>query len=401
MSWEIKTLGEIGKIYNGNSISAKIKKEKYSNLKEGVPFIATKDIDLQSHLIDYNNGILIPLNEPKFKIAKSDSILICAEGGSAGKKIAFLEKDVYFGNKLLALEPFKNINPKYVFYWYLTNDFSKNFSSKVTGLIGGISISNFKKLPIPLPPLDEQKRIVTQLDEAFEKIEKAKEDAQKNLENAKEIFQSELNALFENPKKHWEEKELGEICEKITDGSHNPPRGIEYSEFLMLSSRNIFNDLITFQNPRYLKEEDFIKENKRTQLKSGDILLTIVGTIGRVAVVPEKTPKFTLQRSVGVLKPNLILIKSKYLMYSLQSKLIDLNNNSRGVAQKGLYLNQIRNYKISFPPSLEEQQEIVEKLNALQEKTKQLEEVYEKKLSNLDELRQSILQRAFRGGGEE
>ena len=89
---------------------------------------------------------------------------------------------------------------------------------------------------------------------------------------------------------------IKDVCLGITDGSHNPPQGVENSNYLMLSSKNIFDDEITFDSPRYLTQIDFEQENKRSKVKSGDVLLTIVGTVGRVAVVDEKMPQFTLQR---------------------------------------------------------------------------------------------------------
>ena len=93
---------------------------------------------------------------------------------------------------------------------------------------------------------------------------------------------------------------LSEICNRITDGSHNPPKGVNNSDFLMISSKNIFDDKITLDEPRYLTEQDFIIEHNRTQIKSGDILLTIVGTVGRVAVFDDKIGEVTFQSSVAV-----------------------------------------------------------------------------------------------------
>ena len=107
---------------------------------------------------------------------------------------------------------------------------------------------------------------------------------------------------------------IRDICKEIKDGSHNPAKGIPDSEYLMLSSKNVFDNKITFDNPRYLTQEEFEKENKRTQITSGDVLLTIVGTVGRAAVVDKDMPKFTLQRSVAILHPKKEVCYSKYLM---------------------------------------------------------------------------------------
>ncbi len=160
----------------------------------------------------------------------------------------------------------------------------------------------------------------------------------------------------------WEMVRLGEVSTKITDGSHNPPKGVASSKYLMLSSKNIDDDDISYEDPRYLSIEDFKIENRRTNISLNDVLLTIVGTVGRCAVVQKELPLFTLQRSVAVIKPKLDKIDSRFLMYSLQSKRKVLEGESRGVAQKGIYLKQISNVTISLPP-LEVQQQIARALD--------------------------------------
>lgn len=192
----------------------------------------------------------------------------------------------------------------------------------------------------------------------------------------------------------WKKYNLNDLCRKITDGSHNPPKGIEFGEFLMLSSKNIFNDDINYDNPRYLNEEDYISENKRTQVEFDDILLTIVGTIGRVAVVPEYHIPFTLQRSVAVLKPKFEMICSRFLMYSLQNILEQLVTESRGVAQKGIYLKQLREIEI-YIPSLKEQQQIVAILDQAFAAINQAKANIEKNIHNAKELFQSKLNETF------
>lgn len=174
---------------------------------------------------------------------------------------------------------------------------------------------------------------------------------------------------------------LGDICFLITDGSHNPPAGVVNSNYKMLSSKNIDDDEITFDDPRYLSEEDFIVEDKRTNVSEGDLLMTIVGTVGRVAVVPESMDKFCLQRSVAVLKPKHDIISSRFLMYQLQSMRTFIEQESRGVAQKGIYLKQISNLSIMVPP-IKKQQVIVDILDKLTH----LISLRKQQLAKLDEL---------------
>ena len=148
---------------------------------------------------------------------------------------------------------------------------------------------------------------------------------------------------------------IKDICTGVTDGSHNPPQGISVSDCLMLSSKNIFDNQITLDDPRYLSEEDFEREHRRTNVSAGDVLLTIVGTVGRAAVVGEDMPSFTLQRSVAVLHPKKEVCSSKYLMYSLQSKRSYIESRAKGVAQKGIYLKEVSNIDLRVVPMSEQQ----------------------------------------------
>ena len=182
-----------------------------------------------------------------------------------------------------------------------------------------------------------------------------------------------------------------DICVGIADGSHNPPQGIEMSDYLMLSSKNIFDDEITFDNPRYLAQSDFEQEDRRTKVMAGNVLLTIVGTVGRAAVVDEKMPRFTLQRSVAVLKPKDDVCNSRYLMYALQGKRTYIENSAKGVAQKGIYLNEVSNIDLRIP-ALYEQESIVILLDKITAVTRS----YQKQIQKLDELVKSRFVELFK-----
>ena len=177
------------------------------------------------------------------------------------------------------------------------------------------------------------------------------------------------------------EYKLSDVCSGITDGSHNPPAGISNSDYLMLSSKNIFDDEITFDAPRYLSEGQFVVENKRTRIKPGDILMTIVGTVGRTAIVPDGISTITLQRSVAVLHPLKDICFSRYLMYALRSKRKFFESEAHGVAQKGIYLKQLSNIIVDVP-ELERQEATVQILDFVQNIIKKRHE----ELDKLDEL---------------
>lgn len=398
--WEIKRLSEIGKVYNGNSINEKVKKDNYADLEDGFPFIATKDISYES-IIDYNNGIKIPFEEKaSFKTAPKNTVLICAEGGSAGRKIGFTNQEVCFGNKLFALATNKNIESRYVFYYYFSETFQKHFAVELAGIIGGVSMNKFKDLEIPLPPLPEQQRIVSIFDEAFAAIAKAKANAEQNLKNAKELFESYLQGVFENKGEGWEEKTLGEVCSLITDGKHGDCENEENSGYYFLSAKDVRNGTLLFDNARQITKIGFEETHRRTNLKAGDICMVNTGaTIGRISFAPNdpRTYKSTFQKSVAVLKTIPSLIDNKYCCYLLQSDVKKLVKISSGTAVPNLLLGDLKRHKINLPKSIKEQQKIVQKLDALSTETKKLEAIYQQKINDLEELKKSVLQKAFSG----
>lgn len=201
----------------------------------------------------------------------------------------------------------------------------------------------------------------------------------------------------------WARRPLAQLAFRISDGSHNPPKGVELSNFMMLSSKNVFDDQLSFRAPRYLSAADFKAEDRRTSVTAGDVLLTIVGTIGRAAVVPADAPSFTLQRSVAVIRPDSSVVDSRFLMYALISGSDALNSQARGVAQKGIYLEALREFCIDHPP-VAEQRRIVTILDEAFEGIASAKANAEKNLQNAQAVfeshREALLSSAGQDWGE-
>ena len=392
--WEIKKLKDIGDIFNGNSINAKVKKEKYSHLADGLPYIATKDISFESK-IDYENGIKIPYEEKaSFKVAKKNTILICAEGGSAGRKIGFTEQNVCFGNKLFALSTKVNIVSRFVYYYYFSAIFQKDFTKQLTGIIGGVSMGKFKQIQIPIPPLPEQKRIVAILDRAFEAIDKAKANAEQNLKNAKELFENYLQDVLSDKK--WKIVKLGDVCNKVEYGSSSKSK--EEGEIPVLRMGNIQNGRFTWDN---LKYSDNKEDNEKYLLKYNDVLFNRTNSpelVGKTAIYKGERPAIFAGYLIRVYRKK-DLLDADYLNYYLNSRIAKEYGNTvviSSVNQANINGTKLKTYPIPLP-SLKEQQQIVEELDKLTEETKKIEAIYQKKIEDLEELKKSVLQKAFSG----
>lgn len=193
----------------------------------------------------------------------------------------------------------------------------------------------------------------------------------------------------------WKTVTLADVCYRIVDGSHNPPPG-QSSGKPMLSAKNIQNGKIHFDELRLLSRDDFELENKRTNISAGDVLLTIVGALGRTAVVPETHPEFTLQRSVAVLKSE--VINPNYLRYLLDSPVAQtfFLENAKGTAQKGIYLKALGGMQVPIAP-LAEQTRIAQKLDELLAQVDTLKARIDAIPALLKRFRQSTLAAAVSG----
>ena len=168
--WEWCRMENVANLYTGNSINEKEKNVKYSGVI-GKEYIGTKDVGFDN-VIKYDNGISIPQKYiTQFRTAPAQSILLCIEGGSAGRKIAQTNRDVCFGNKLCCFDFYTLAISRYTYYYLQSSSFFENFKGNVSGIIGGVSVNRLKTLLLPLPPLPEQRRIVAQIEKLFKQLQ--------------------------------------------------------------------------------------------------------------------------------------------------------------------------------------------------------------------------------------
>jgi len=210
------------------------------------------------------------------------------------------------------------------------------------------------------------------------------------------LFESYLQGVFENKGEDWEEKTLKEVCAKITDGTHQTPKYFD-NGFIFLSSKNVTTGKINWDNIKYIDEKQHLEMHKRVAPRFGDILLAKNGTTG-VAAMVDKDVIFDIYVSLAHIRV-LEKVTPEFMLYFINSPVAkkQFNKRLKGSGVPNLHLQEIREVIISFPQSKEEQQAIVQKLDALSAETKKLEAIYQTKINNLEELKKSILQKAFTG----
>lgn len=251
--------------------------------------------------------------------------------------------------------------------------------------------------------LPEQKRIVAILDEAFAAIEKAKANAEKNLRNAKELFESYLNGVFDPSTRSgqgtgedWEEKLLDDVCDLITCGVAARPEYVE-NGVPFLSAKNVKDGKVVWSGYNYVSSKTHKDLTKNNKPLKGDLLYTRVGSFGEAAVIEDEI-EFSIFVSLTLIKVDTKALNNYFLKYYLNSPIIKklAKASISGTGVGNLNVGSVRKFPISLP-SLEVQLNIIKKLDALKEESQKLESIYQSKINDLDELKKSILQKAFSG----
>lgn len=398
--WEIKKLIDVCDVFtDGNWIESKDQSSDGIRLVQtgNIGFGFYKDKDEKARYISEETFIKLKCTE----ILPGD-VLVSRLPDPVGKSciIPDINSKMITGVDCTIIRTKEFLDPTFLCYYQMSNNYLKDVQLRVTGTTRSrISRKNLGLIEIPIPPLPEQHRIVSILDRSFAAIDKAKANTEQNLKNAKELFESYLQDLFHNGHS-WKNTTLGNVCSLITDGKHGNCQNEEKSGFYFLSAKDVRNDTLLFENGRQITEKDFYETHQRTDLKPGDICIINTGaTIGRMAFAPNdpRTYKTTFQKSVAVIKTLPEFIDNKFCAYLLKADLKTLVKISAGTAVPNLLLGDIKRHQIKVPSTIKEQKQIVQKLDELSEKTKKLEQVYQQKITNLDELKKSILQKAFRG----
>ncbi|MCW3126491.1 MAG: Restriction endonuclease subunit [Bacteroidetes bacterium] len=401
--WEVKKLHEVVSFQRGLTYSKK------------------DEVDFSSNIVLRSNNIDSPTNQLNLtelryisdeikvsteKKVRKGSLIICTANGSKSHlgKVALIDDDYgyAFGGFMGQLTPTRDLDSKYLFLVFNSEEYKLHISQLSDGVnINNLKFDDLKDFSFPVPKLSEQQLVVSILDETFTAIDKAKQNAQRNLQNAKELFESYLEDLFSHTARDWQEKKLGEITTKI--GSGATPRGgnesYKQEGISLIRSMNVHDRYFREKNLAFIDDAQ-AKDLNNVTLQEDDVLLNITGaSVTRCCVIPKEYLPARVNQHVSIIRPQKEIINPYFLNLLLTSKFYKdqlIATGELGATRQAITKAQLEDFTIRYP-KLPKQLEIIKKLDALSAQCKKLEAIYQKKIDDLDELKKVILQKAFSG----
>ncbi|EAI6361789.1 restriction endonuclease subunit S [Campylobacter coli] len=398
--WEVKKLEEIANIKGGKRLP------KGENLLDNnTKFAYIRVADFQDNgTINLQNIKFI--NENTYNVLKNykiyDDNLYVSIAGTIGKS-GIIPKELngaILTENAVKLEYIQNnISNKFMYFFTLSSSFKTQIQTS-TKIVAQpkLAITRLKQIEIPLPPLKEQERIVGILDESFAKIDESIKILEQDLLNLDELMQSALqkafNPLKDNAKENyklpqaWEWKSLDEICEIVMGQSPN-------GNCIFNKDKN--KDLIEFHqgkiafSDKYINKSDFVTSDIRKIAKKNSVVLSVRAPVGEVNITSED-----IAIGRGLCSINGIKINNEFLFFYLLTLKKYFNDNSTGSTFKAISTKIVKETKIPLPP-LKEQEQIASHLDELSSHVKNLKQNYQAQIKDLQELKNSLLDKAFKG----
>jgi type I restriction enzyme, S subunit len=394
--WQRKQLGELAEL-RGRIGWRGLTAKEYTT--RGPLFLSVHSLNY-GDFVDFRDAFHISeeryVESPEIMLEEGD-VLICKDGAGIGKLgiVGALPDRTTINSSLLMIRSGKLILPKFLYHCLCSPYFQEIVLSRLNGATTPhLYQRDITEFPVVLPPLAEQQRIVGILDEAFDGIATAKANAEKNLQNARALFESHLQAVFTTVGDGYASKTIAEICTlrsgtTVSSALEKPMGDLPYLKVADMAHEG--NETEIFSSSRFLNKSDIGKKSvlpAGTTIfpKRGGSILTNKKRLTAVAICADLN-------IMGVIPSESIL--PKYLFFYF------VNVDMRQIGS-GSSIPQINNYdiepmRISFPMQLAEQEKLVKKMDALSVETQRLESLYQRKLAALDELKKSLLHQAFSG----
>jgi type I restriction enzyme S subunit len=388
LEWKTKKLGEVCDVIMGQSPDG----STYNVHGEGMPLI-NGPVEFSDDPFGFS--IQSKFTTQPTKLCKKGDLLLCVRGSTTGR-MNIAGFDACIGRGVAAIRA-KDYQPwiNHFINWKRYEIYSKGSGATFPN----VSSSDISQLQIKIPPLPEQHRIVRILDEAFASLATAQANAEKNLENARGVFEGYLQEVFEKRGEGWVEhrKPLVDLCQLIVDCEHKTAPTQEYG-VPSIRTPNIGFGRLLLNDVNRVSEETYKIWTRRAEPQAGDLILAREAPAGNVAVIPENTRVCLGQRTV-LIRPNRDFFDPPFLAFLLleprtQAKLLA---HSKGATVQHVNMKDIRALDVGAIPPPKVQQKIVSKLWDFDGKTQFLKHNYKQKLEKLTELKKTLLYQAFNG----
>ena len=392
--WEMKTLGDLFEITS----SKRVFKSEWKT--DGVPFYRAREIVKLANQGYVDNELFISDKmfdeySAKFGIPKEGDIMVTGVGTLGICYVVQKDDRFYFkdGN-IIWLKKKSETDSRFVEYAFRSVILRTQIDDAIGATVGTFTIIKAKNTFIPIPSLSEQQRIVAILDEAFEGIAAAKANAEKNLKNARQLFESHLNSVFSQRGEGWVEKQLQQTG--ITQTGSTPKTLVitNYGEYIPFVKPADFNkDGSLDYDKDKLSKQGFEQARK---ISAGSVLMVCIGaTIGKCGYCDRDV---TSNQQINSYTP-FDAVDHKFIFYQMLTRNFQQRviQNSAQATLPIINKSKWSSLNVWLPPDLTQQRQIVVKLDILSDETQRLESIYQKKIEALDALKKSILQKAFSG----
>jgi type I restriction enzyme S subunit len=390
--WQRRRLGDVLEVQNGYAFDS-----KGFNPSKGLPLVRIRSLKTGVETETRYDG-----EYDQSYVVRAGDLLIGMDGEFGCYE---WKGDLSLLNqRVCRLQGFsRELLPRFLFYG--VNEHLKKIE-EITGYatVKHLSSKQILAIQFPVPPLPEQQRIVRVLDEAFAALATAQSNAEKNLQNARALFESHLQSVFTRRGEGWVEKTLGNVCNFLNGFAFKSGDAVSESKTQLVRMGNIYSNRLDLDRSPAFYPDHFAAEYSRYVLAEGDIIMSLTGTTGKedygfAVRIPECDHSLLMNQRIMKLDAiRCDIIDSGYLLHYLRSRsfLDILYPTAKGTRQANL--SSVTMQSIPVPlPSLDEQKSISAQLNSLSAETQRLTRIYEQKQAALAALKKSLLHQAFTG----
>ena len=388
--WEYVPLSSFAKTSAGGT---PLKSNKNYYLNGTVPWLLSGEVGTRDIFESTNFITELGLANSSAKLFPKNTVLVAMYGATAGEA-GLLRFEASTNQAVCGIFPSEKHIPEYLYYFFL--HFKGELVKQAVGNAQpNISQQKIKNTEIPLPPLEEQKRIVAVLDEAFEGLETAHTNAEENLKNAEELSQSSLHQHLGDValQQGWDQKTLDEVCKVIGGGTPSKKKARYYGGEIPWATVRDMREELLFSTEHCITKEGLNNSSAKV-IPSGEVIIATRVGLGKACLLQQDTA--INQDLRGIIPKSGIELNRSYLLYwfrSISSKIIGAGT---GATVQGVKLPFIQSLEIPLPP-LEEQKRIVDVLDGIKANVSKLSEEYLQHVNDINNLRQSLLQKAFAG----